>query len=148
MHHSFIKPLIEDAVQVWHFYVILKKYGKAVREVPEIREAFIERVNLIIGSIADPAEIPRFKEFLEELDEDHIPEPPTKPVKSRPEPVRRSIPEKVASMDNSESASIKKPYTIIRELYSLIVELDVKYKKLDERVQSLEESMASATHHQ
>lgn len=144
--NSFLKPLIDDAVQVWHFFAIIRKYGVVISKDAAIKQYLVDRMNVVIEHIASSGDANRLREMIEDLDDDLVTIPNKKKAtneeKARPSN-RRTIEVKVAGMDDSTGQSIKKPYTIIRELYSTIVELDAKYQKLDLRVKELETTLSS-----
>lgn len=144
--NSFLKPLIDDAVQVWHFFAIIRKYGKIISNDTKIKQYLIDRMNVVIEHMATATDASRLKEMIEDLDDDLVAPKPSPKVhnaeKARPSN-RRTIEVKVSDLDDNKGQSIKKPYTIIRELYSTIVELDAKYQRLDNRVRELESSIFS-----
>jgi hypothetical protein len=132
----FLMPVIEDAVQLWHFVQIARKYSSSIIQDEELHNKFIERATIVKEKhMKSQREMDSLDEILEELQD--LKDGSIKPVPQ----VRKTLPPDempnlVAKIEDLESKLQKKPQALLRSIHSIVVEMDARLRRIENSISS------------
>lgn len=127
-------PVIEEAVQLWHFVQITRKYASIIVKDESVYTKFKERAELVkTKHMSVKREIDSLDELLEEMED----------IRTGAEPlvVRQVInaftkPEPVPKLPEKETKLSEKPYALLRSIHSLMIEMDARLKRVESKISS------------
>ncbi len=124
-------PVIEDAVQLWHFVQISRKYGSLIANDADVLARFIARAELVKEKHMTLArERESLDEILEELEEIKV---GTIKPKAQPKINVITRPE-IPAMPIKEVKLSEKPYALLRDVHSLMIEMDARLRKIETKL--------------